>query len=130
MVETRTVSVVRNVVFLEAGQLGMVEGHAVIVAVLVVKTVDVVRAGPAEIDVVASVLGAILVTAELAGRPVGGRFEEPGVTTGAAVGLPSVRVRDNADEEMSGGADEATTDEGPGSETGTTTGVVTGVKAV
>lgn len=43
VVDTRIVSVVTNVVFERAGQLGIVVGQAVIVAVRVEKTVDVVN---------------------------------------------------------------------------------------
>jgi hypothetical protein len=45
VVETTRVSVVTNVVLAGAGQSGTVEGHAVMVAVRVVKTVEVVLAG-------------------------------------------------------------------------------------
>jgi hypothetical protein len=45
VVETTRASVVTNVVFARAGQSWTVEGHAVIVAVRVVKTVEVVLAG-------------------------------------------------------------------------------------
>ncbi len=42
VVETNTVSVVMKVVLTEAGQFAMADGHAVIVAVRVEKTVEVV----------------------------------------------------------------------------------------
>jgi hypothetical protein len=45
VVETTKVSVVTKVVFARAGQSGTVRGHAVKVAVRVVKTVEVVLAG-------------------------------------------------------------------------------------
>lgn len=45
VVDTTRVSVVTNVVFCEAGQWFVADGHAVIVAVRVLKTVDVVRPG-------------------------------------------------------------------------------------
>lgn len=51
VVDTRIVSVVTNVVFELAGQLGTVVGHAVIVAVRVEKTVDVVNSNVEEPEV-------------------------------------------------------------------------------
>lgn len=48
VVDTRIVSVVTNVVFELAGQLGTVVGHAVIVAVRVEKTIDVVNSNVEE----------------------------------------------------------------------------------
>lgn len=50
VVDTTTVSVVTKVVFALAGQLGIVVGQAVMVAVRVVRTIDVVSCGPEELD--------------------------------------------------------------------------------